>query len=194
MKKIYVLQKIYNLINKIVTSKLSTNSFKLLVAFGILFLSVNSFSQTKSTEAQSLGLYSENNIISSGGSYTLKLYAADPEANRAPYTPTYDKLTVNALTCPDIANQTGRADNPLPDAVAYASPGSSSDLDAVTSLAPKDMSLCQIVPFFMEITVNGSTSPEGGKIHFLTDLFCQRPIGITGKQFDLIDHGNFSLS
>ena len=39
--------------------------------------------------------------------------------------------------------------------------------DAVTSLAPRDMALGQIVPFEVEIGVNGSTSPENGKIQIV---------------------------
>src|SRR5512133_1065909 len=98
-----------------------------------------------------------------GGAYTLKWYAADPAINKAPYLPTYAKLTPSQLACPGTA---GRYADPLKDAVTYASPMSSSNLDAVTSLAPKDMALGQVVPFEMEIMVSGSTAPENGTISF----------------------------
>src|SRR4029453_12701188 len=39
--------------------------------------------------------------------------------------------------------------------------------DAVTSLAPRDMALGQIVPFEVEIKVTGNTSPEAGKIQIV---------------------------
>jgi len=63
-----------------------------------------------------------------GGAYTLKWYSADPEVNRAPYTPTYAKLTPNQLACPGT---NGRYADPLKDAVAYASPMSSSNLGMI---------------------------------------------------------------
>ena len=81
------------------------------------------------------------------------------------------------LSCPAPSGGSGIANNPLPDAVAYAEPGNSSDLDAVTSLSPKDMALCQIVPFFIEITVDGSTAPENGVIHFRPDFLSKTTSG-----------------
>ncbi|MDD3246725.1 MAG: DUF11 domain-containing protein, partial [Methanosarcina sp.] len=99
----------------------------------------------------------------SGGSYTLKWYAADPAVNHAPYLPTYAKLTPASLACPGSA---GRYADPLTDAVAYGP--TSSNLDAGTSLAPQDIALGQIVPYEMVITVTGSTAPENGSINFTT--------------------------
>lgn len=100
----------------------------------------------------------------SAGSYGIKWYAADPEPNRAPYLPTYLKLLPASLTCPAPSGEVGRAADPLADAVAYASPPIPSNLDAVTSLMPKDLALCQVVPFILEITVTGATTPENGVI------------------------------
>ncbi|NOR49079.1 MAG: DUF11 domain-containing protein, partial [Methanosarcinaceae archaeon] len=97
-----------------------------------------------------------------GGAYTIKWYAADPALNKAPYLPTYDKQPPASLACPG----TGRFADPLTDAVAYGPTFIPSDLDAVTSLAPKDLALGQIVPFEVEIAVSGSTSPENGVITF----------------------------
>jgi uncharacterized repeat protein (TIGR01451 family) len=101
------------------------------------------------------------------GSYTIKWYAADPELNKAPYLPTYAKYTpTNApLTFPP-RGATGRYADPLTNAVAYGPTNSTNNLDAVTSLMPKDMALGQIVPFEIEIKVTGSTTPENGVISF----------------------------
>lgn len=97
------------------------------------------------------------------GSYSLKWTAADPAVNKAPYLPTYAKLTPGKLACPGIA---GRYADPLKDAVAYASPFIPSNFDAVTSLTPQNMALGQIVPFEVQIQVSGSTSSENGIISF----------------------------
>ena len=99
----------------------------------------------------------------SAGSYSLKWTAADPAVNKAPYLPTYAKLTPGELACPGIA---GRYADPLKDAVAYASPFIPTNFDAVASLAPQNMALGQIVPFEVEIKVSGSTSSENGIISF----------------------------
>jgi hypothetical protein len=102
-----------------------------------------------------------------GGSYTISWRAADPATNKGSYLPTYDKITPQQwLATNNNSYPTGRATNPLANSVAYASPATSSNLDAVASLAPKDMALGQIVPFQVEITVNGSTTPENGVIQF----------------------------
>jgi len=95
------------------------------------------------------------------GAYTVKWYAADPAVNRGPYLPTYDKKL--PIHVPQVW---GSAADPMPRAVAYASPKQASNLDAVTSLAPKDLVLGQVVPFEVEIIVNGSTAPENGTINF----------------------------
>ncbi len=97
-----------------------------------------------------------------GGAYTLKWYAADPALNNAPYLPTYAKLTPAFTPLP--SGTVGRQADPLANAVAYGP--TSSNLDAVTSLAPQDMALGQIVPYEMVITVSGSTAPENGNIQF----------------------------
>ena len=106
--------------------------------------------------------------FAASGSYGVKWYAADPAVSRAPYLPTYVKQPPSSLACPGagLSGGAGRAADPLANAVAYASPATSNNLDAVTSLAPKDLALGQIVPFEVEITVNGSTAPENGVISF----------------------------
>jgi uncharacterized repeat protein (TIGR01451 family) len=103
----------------------------------------------------------EYRFTDSAGSYTVKWYAADPAVNRAPYLPTYPKRLPSQQ-----APVWGRAADPLPNAVAYGPTYSPSNLDAVTSLMPKDMALGQIVPFEIEISVSGSTTPENGVITF----------------------------
>ena len=98
-----------------------------------------------------------------GGAYSLKWYSADPSLNSSPYLPTYAKLTPSQLASPGTA---GRYADPLSNAVAYGPTGST--LDAVSSSAPKDMALGQIVPYEMVIRVDGSTTPENGRISFTT--------------------------
>jgi len=105
----------------------------------------------------------------SSGSYKFKWYAADPAVNRAPYLPTYIKYTPAYISCPGSA---GRYSGSvvLPNAVLYGPTYSSSNIDAVTSLAPRTLALGQIVPFEVEISVSGSTSPENGIITFSTSF------------------------
>ncbi|WP_321420770.1 hypothetical protein [uncultured Methanomethylovorans sp.] len=106
-------------------------------------------------------------VQAAGGAYTLKWYAADPAVNRAPYLPTYMKYTPAFLACPGAD---GRYADPLANAVAYGPTFKSSDLDAVTSLMPKNLALGQVVPFEMEIAVSGSTAPENGVLNFTVVL------------------------
>ena len=117
----------------------------------------------------------------SAGSYTLKWYASDPSVNSAPYLPTYEKLSPVEYLARGFAYPVGRADldvtNPLDNAVAYGPTFSTNNLDAVTSLAPKDMALGQIVPFQMEIKVTGSTAPENGVITFTTEWLAKTTSG-----------------
>ena len=99
--------------------------------------------------------------------YLVKWYAADPDGGHAPYLPTYLKLAPGSLACPDEARLTGRAADPLRNAVAYGP--TSSTLDALTSLGAEPMALGQIVPFETVIEVSGgSTRPENGTIEFTT--------------------------
>ncbi|WP_394697739.1 beta strand repeat-containing protein [uncultured Methanomethylovorans sp.] len=99
-----------------------------------------------------------------GGSYTIKWYGADPTVNHGLYLPTYTKMLPSSLACPGSA---GRYADPLANAVAY-SHSSSTNPDAVTSLMPAEMGLGQVVPFEMEIRVNGITTPENGVIQVTT--------------------------
>jgi uncharacterized repeat protein (TIGR01451 family) len=94
--------------------------------------------------------------------YSIKLAASDPAVNKGPYLPTYPKVSPGDQTCPTPSGGTGRAANPLEHSVVYKAPRTSSNFDAVTSLAPKDMELGQIVPFQFEIvatpTVTGNVT------------------------------------
>ena len=101
-------------------------------------------------------------VDAAGGAYSIKFYAADATPNHAPYLPTYAKVKP-AQRAPITS---GRAADPIADAVAYGPTFSSSNLDAVTSLAPEDLALGQIVPFEIEIKVDGDTAPENGVITF----------------------------
>ena len=96
----------------------------------------------------------------SDASYSLTWSAADPAANKGPYAPTYTKVPPAVMPCPMPSGSAGRASDPLANAV-FGSPK-----DSVQSLAPQDMALGQIVPFEVEITVSGSSVPEGGTINF----------------------------
>jgi hypothetical protein len=96
--------------------------------------------------------------------YLVKLYAADPEYGTGPYTPTYLKFGPGSLPCPSDAQLTGRAIDPLRNAVAYSAPGG--QLDALTSMGGTPMVLGQIVPFEAVIEASGGTGPEHGTIEF----------------------------
>jgi hypothetical protein len=100
-----------------------------------------------------------------GGSYSFDFTAADPRYSNPPYDPTYPRYTPNGLACPTVSGTTGRANQPLQDAV-YASPLSPYPKDAVDALAPGEFMLGQIVPFEIQIDVTGSTAPENGSIQF----------------------------
>ena len=126
------------------------------------------------------GEVASNSFTDSGGAYSLKWIAADPALNKAPYLPTYAKITPEmwlaahsgiypGTTFAGGPVTTGRAADPLANAVVYATPLQPSNQDAVTSLAPKDMALGQIVPFFIEINTSGVTTPENGVIQFTTN-------------------------
>jgi uncharacterized repeat protein (TIGR01451 family) len=99
-----------------------------------------------------------------GGAYGLTFTAADPRPDQGPYAPTYPRFAPAGLPCPTPSG--GRATNPLVDAV-YASPLPPHAIDSVTSMAPGDMVLGEIVPFEIQIKVDGNTAPEGGVIRFL---------------------------
>ena len=99
-----------------------------------------------------------------GARYNIKFYAADSDAGTGPYAPTYLKLGPASLPCPEAARLTGRAVDPLRNAVAY---GPTADqLDALTSLNGGSMALGQIVPFEAVIEVSGGPGPERGTIEF----------------------------
>ena len=95
--------------------------------------------------------------------------AADPAYNRAPYLPTYEKMSPTqlqgllGLSALDSAHPyVGSYDDPLADAVLYGPTDAKNDLDAVASLMPKDMALGQVVPW--EIEVDGSVAGASGVI------------------------------
>ncbi len=96
--------------------------------------------------------------------YSIKWYAADPDVKTGPYQPTYIKLAPINLECPEGARLSGRAIDPLRDAVAYSAPGG--QLDALTSLGGEPMALGQIVPFEAVIEVSGGPGTERGTIEF----------------------------
>lgn len=100
-------------------------------------------------------------------SYSIKWYASDPAINNDVYKPTYIKYTADYIDCPGTA---GRYDGStiLPHAVLYDP--ESLATDAVTSLAPRNLALGEIVPFQVEITVNGDTTDENGIIQFTTEF------------------------
>ncbi|MFZ3285678.1 MAG: cadherin-like domain-containing protein [Telluria sp.] len=130
---------------------------------------------------QLTGESATHSFTDSGGSYTLKWAAADPAANTGSYLSTYSKMTPAAYLAAGNAYPVGRATanttNPLDQAVAYGPTYSTNNFDAVPSLAPKDMALGQIVPFFMQITVTGSTAPENGVITFTSEWLAKTSSG-----------------
>jgi uncharacterized repeat protein (TIGR01451 family) len=114
----------------------------------------------------SLIFKSSNRLVSaSGGDYKIIFSAADAKLNNGPYNPTYDRYRPAGLPCPAPSGGTGVASEPIKDAI-YASPLPPHAVDSVTSLAPADMVLGQIVPFEIVINVDGDTLPENGIIQF----------------------------
>jgi len=95
--------------------------------------------------------------------YDLKFYVADPDSGTGPYSPSYLKFGPASLPCPESARLTGRALDPLRNAVAYAPSG---QLDALTSIGNVPMAFGQIVPFETVIQVTGGAGPERGTIEF----------------------------
>jgi hypothetical protein len=107
--------------------------------------------------------YTDSTVDSS---YNLSFYVADPAPDSGPYSPTYLKFAPSSLPCPAEALLTGRAYDPLRNAVAYGTNGA---LDALTSIGNVPMAFGQIVPF--EIVIQGSGGPgvERGTIEFTAD-------------------------
>ncbi len=97
------------------------------------------------------------------GQYNLSFYVADPDTGTGPYAPTYLKFAPGSLPCPDSARLTGRALDPLRNAVAYATNG---QLDALTSIGNVPMAFGQIVPYEVVIQASGGPGPERGTIEF----------------------------
>jgi hypothetical protein len=98
--------------------------------------------------------------------YDIKFYVADPETNTGPYAPTYLELAPGSLPCSDSALLTGRALDPLRNAVAFSTNG---QLDALTSIGNVSMAFGQIVPFEVVIQASGGVGPERGTIEFTAD-------------------------
>ncbi len=95
------------------------------------------------------------------GEYNLSFLVADPDSDTGPYSPTYLKFAPGNLPCPESARLTGRALDPLRNAVAYAPSG---QLDALTSIGNVPMAFGQIVPFELVIQASGGPGPERGTI------------------------------
>ena len=108
--------------------------------------------------------------------YSLTWLAADPTLNHGSYLSTYPHITPDqwqaeyGTTYPQFS-----ASGQLPDAVAYGP--AAGNRDAVTSLAPADLVLGQIVPFFVVITVNGDTTADAGTIRINTEWLTQTTSG-----------------
>ena len=98
--------------------------------------------------------------------YDLKFYVADPDTGTGPYGPTYLEFAPGSLPCPESARLTGRALDPLRNAVAYSTNG---QLDALTSIGNVPMAFGQIVPFEVVIQASGGPGPERGTIEFTAD-------------------------
>jgi len=98
--------------------------------------------------------------------FDLKFYVADPDTGTGPYAPTYLEFSPASLPCPDSARLTGRALDPLRNAVAF---GTNGQLDALTSIGNVPMAFGQIVPFEAVIQASGGMGPERGTIEFTAD-------------------------
>jgi HYR domain len=99
--------------------------------------------------------------------YDIKFYAADSDTNTGPYAPTYLKFSPATMPSPPEARLTGRAADPLRNAVAFGPTGN--QLDALTTLNGGSMSLGQIVPFEVVIQASGAPGPERGTVEFTAD-------------------------
>jgi len=100
------------------------------------------------------------------GQYNLSFLVADPDSGTGPYSPTYLKFAPGSLPCPESARLTGRALDPLRNAVAYAPGG---QLDALTSIGNVPMAFGQIVPYEVVIEASGGPGAERGTIEFTAD-------------------------
>jgi hypothetical protein len=98
--------------------------------------------------------------------YDIKFYVADPDTNTGPYGPTFLEFAPGSLPPPQSAVLTGRALDPLRNAVAYSTNG---QLDALTSIGNVPMAFGQIVPFETVIQASGGVGPERGTIEFTAD-------------------------
>ncbi|HET6594988.1 MAG TPA: hypothetical protein VFG81_05165 [Anaerolineales bacterium] len=129
----------------------------------------------------------------SAGSYSLDFSAADPGDS-----PTYPKVTPAQLACPTPSGGTGRAADPLANAI-FGNPN-----DSVESLAPEDMILGQIVPFETEIRVTGPVTPENGRIKIVQTFLAKTTnggnfgfdptYGVYCAFIDTADSGNATLA
>ena len=102
----------------------------------------------------------DDDVHGLAGSVHAQVVRGDPELNRRPIMPTYDKKLPSAgdMAAFRSAERSDEGRRLLrPDL-------SASNLDAVTSLMPKDLGLGQVVPFELEVKVTGSTAPENGVI------------------------------
>ncbi len=104
--------------------------------------------------------YSDSQL---GSSYAINFYGADADPGSGPYSPTYLRFGPADLPCPTTAMLTGRATDPLRNAVAFSTNG---QLDALTSLGGVPLNLGQIVPFEAVIQMSGAPGPERGTVEF----------------------------
>ena len=121
---------------------------------------------------QTSGNFAETTFTDSKGAYSIDFAAADPNNLQGTYGPTYVKRLPSQVTCPTPSSGvgTGRANDPMPDAVFYGLGGqTSSQQDAVESLEPSELALGQIVPFELAVTVDDVTTPENGRIRIVAD-------------------------
>jgi hypothetical protein len=107
--------------------------------------------------------YTDSTVSSS---YNLSFLVADPDTGTGPYGPTYLKFAPGSLPCPNEAVFTGRALDPLRNAVAFAPNGQQ---DALTSIGNVPMAFGQIVPYEVVIQAGGGPGPERGTIDFTAD-------------------------
>jgi hypothetical protein len=120
--------------------------------------------QPTATDNCSTNVAITHNDTTISSEYSINFYAADPDLGTGPYSPTYMKLGPASLPCPTSAMLTGRALDPLRNAVAFGP--TSSQLDALTSLGGVPMALGQVVPFEAVITMGGAPGPERGTVEF----------------------------
>jgi hypothetical protein len=106
-------------------------------------------------------------LVQSIYNYNVNFYAADPAYTPGPNQQPYARLSPASLPCPDSALLTGRAADPLRNAVCFGP--TANQLAALTSLGGVPLSFGQVVPYEVVIGVTGNQGAGHGVLQFSID-------------------------